>query len=143
MPLWDKPPSRLMEKPRGFSEVLALVCAVRLAVSVGWRLTGAAVGQVEKVKDIDQQLLRQVAIGGIAEVQLEHMVTDHENVDSPSSHVDTEGSLLANAYPPSWTRSCWSCSSAGVQYFFVALHALQHGTTFPLVLRPPRASGTI
>ena len=50
---------------------------------------------------------------------------------------------VLQGYLLSWSRSCCSNNSAGVQYFFVALHAAQHGTTLPLVLRPPRDSGTI
>ena len=50
---------------------------------------------------------------------------------------------VLQGYLLSWSRSCCSSSSAGVQYFFVALHAAQQGTTLPFVLRPPRDSGTI
>ncbi len=32
--------------------------------------------------------------------------------------------------------------SAGVRYFFLLLHALQHRTTFPFLLRPPLDRGT-
>jgi len=44
-----------------------------LAVSVGWWLTGAAVGQAMKASDKDQQFLRHVASDGLAEVQLGQM----------------------------------------------------------------------
>jgi hypothetical protein len=50
---------------------------------------------------------------------------------------------VLQGYLLSWSRSCCSSISAGVQYFFVALHAAQHGTTLPFVLRPPRESGTM
>jgi hypothetical protein len=50
---------------------------------------------------------------------------------------------VLQGYLLSCSRSCCSNSSAGVRYLFVALHAVQHGTTLPLVLRPPRESGTI
>jgi len=71
-----------------------IVCAVVLAVSVGWWLTGAAVGQAVKASGKDQQFLRHAASDGLAEVQLgqvaaeratnpevqrfgQRMVTDH------------------------------------------------------------------
>src|SRR5689334_186804 len=50
---------------------------------------------------------------------------------------------VLQGYLLSWSRSCCSSTSAGVQYFFVALHAAQHGTTLPFVLRPPREIGTM
>ena len=72
----------------------AIICAVVLAVSVGWWLPGAAVGQAMKAGDKDQQFLRHAARDGLAEVQLgqraaeqatnpevqrfgQRMVTDH------------------------------------------------------------------
>ena len=53
-----------------------VVCAVVLAVSVGWWLTGAAVGQAMKAGDKDQQFLRRAASDGLAEVQLGQMATE-------------------------------------------------------------------
>jgi hypothetical protein len=50
---------------------------------------------------------------------------------------------VLQGYLLSWSRSCCSNNSAGVQYFFVVLHAAQHGTTLPFVLRPPREIGTM
>lgn len=78
----------------------AIVCAVLLAVSVGWWLTGAAVGQAMKAgdkdqqflhhplpgtspvfrsvkaSDKDQQFLQHAARDGLAEVQLGHMAAE-------------------------------------------------------------------
>jgi len=54
----------------------AIVYAVVLAVSVGWWLTGAAVGQAAKVSDKDQQFLRHAARDGLAEVQLGQMAAE-------------------------------------------------------------------
>jgi len=53
-----------------------IVCAVVLAVSVGWWLTGAAVGQAMKGGDKDQQFLRHAASDGLAEVQLGQMAAE-------------------------------------------------------------------
>jgi len=53
-----------------------LVCAVVLAVSVGWWLTETAGGQVVKASGKDQQFLRQAASDGLAEVQLGHMAAE-------------------------------------------------------------------
>ena len=53
-----------------------LVCAVVLAVSVGWWLTGAAVGQAVKASGKDQQFLRHAASDGLAEVQLGQMAAE-------------------------------------------------------------------
>src|SRR5437667_12400525 len=53
-----------------------IVCAVVLAVSVGWWLTGAAVGQAVKASGKDQQFLRHAASDGLAEVQLGHMAAE-------------------------------------------------------------------
>jgi predicted outer membrane protein len=54
----------------------AIVCAVVLAVSVGWWLTGAAVGQAVKASDKDRQFLRHAASDGLAEVQLGQMAAE-------------------------------------------------------------------
>ncbi len=54
----------------------AIVCAIVLAVSVGWWLTGAAVGQTMKAGDKDQQFLRHAASDGLAEVQLGQMAAE-------------------------------------------------------------------
>src|SRR5215470_18540480 len=53
----------------------ALVFTV-LAVSVGWWLTGAAIGQTVKASSKDQQFLRHAANDGLAEVQLGQMAAD-------------------------------------------------------------------
>ena len=54
----------------------AIICAVVLAVSVGWGLTGAAMGQAMKAGDKDQQFLRHAASDGLAEVQLGQMAAE-------------------------------------------------------------------
>ena len=54
----------------------AILCAVVLAVSVGWGLTGAAVGQAMKAGDKDQQFLQRAARDGLAEVQLGQMAAE-------------------------------------------------------------------
>jgi len=54
----------------------AIVCAVVLAVSVGWWLTGAAVGQAVKANSKDQQFLQHAARDGLAEVQLGQMAAE-------------------------------------------------------------------
>jgi len=54
----------------------AIVCAVVLAVSVGWWLTGAAVGQAMKADNKDQQFLRHAARDGLAEVQLGQIASE-------------------------------------------------------------------
>ena len=53
-----------------------IVCAIVLAVSVGWGLTGAAMGQAMKAGDKDQQFLRHAASDGLAEVQLGQMAAE-------------------------------------------------------------------
>ena len=55
----------------------AIVCAVVLTMSVGWWLTGAAVGQAMKAGDKDQQFVRHAARDGLAEVQLGQMAAEH------------------------------------------------------------------
>jgi putative membrane protein len=47
-----------------------------IAVSIGWLLTGTAVGQDGKVSDMDQQFLQQAASAGTAEVKLGAMATE-------------------------------------------------------------------
>jgi predicted outer membrane protein len=64
------------EKQHGRCPSTPLVCAVVLAVSVGWWLTGAAVGQAMKAGDKDQQFLRHAASDGLAEVQLGQMAAE-------------------------------------------------------------------
>jgi putative membrane protein len=54
----------------------AIVCAIVLAVSVGWWLTGAAMGQAVKAGDKDQQFLRHAASDGLAEVKLGQMAAE-------------------------------------------------------------------
>jgi putative membrane protein len=54
----------------------AIVCAVVLAVSIGWCLTGAAVGQAMKAGDKDQQFLRHATSDGLAEVQVGQMAAE-------------------------------------------------------------------
>lgn len=54
----------------------AIVCAIVLAVSVGWGLTGAAMGQAVKVSAKEQQFLRHAASDGLAEVQLGQMAAE-------------------------------------------------------------------
>jgi putative membrane protein len=53
-----------------------IVCAVVLAVSVGWWLTGATMAQATKAGDKDQQFLRRAASDGLAEVQLGQMAAE-------------------------------------------------------------------
>jgi putative membrane protein len=53
-----------------------IICAVMLAVSLGWWLTGAAVGQAVQVSDKDQQFLRHAASDGLAEVQMGNLATE-------------------------------------------------------------------
>jgi putative membrane protein len=50
-----------------------IICAIVLAVSIGWGLMGAAMGQAMKAGDKDQQFLRHAASDGLAEVQLGQM----------------------------------------------------------------------
>jgi len=47
-----------------------------VAVSVGWWLTGAAIGQEVKANGKDQQFLRHAASDGLAEVQLGQMAAE-------------------------------------------------------------------
>jgi len=54
----------------------AIVYAVVLAVSIGWWLTGAAVGQAMKAGDKDQQFLQHAARDGLTEVQLGQMAAE-------------------------------------------------------------------
>src|SRR5207248_985091 len=54
----------------------AIVRAVVLAVSVGWWLTGAAVGQAVKANSKDQQFVQHAARDGLAEVQLGQMAAE-------------------------------------------------------------------
>ena len=53
----------------------AIVYAVALALSIGWGLTGVAVGQAVKVSDKDKQFVQKAASDGLAEVQLGQMAT--------------------------------------------------------------------
>jgi len=53
-----------------------LICAVLMAVSVGWWLTGMAVAQAARGSDSDQQFLMQAASSGMAEVQLGQLTTE-------------------------------------------------------------------
>jgi putative membrane protein len=52
------------------------VSAVLIAVSIGWLLTGIAVGQDGKISDMEQQFLEQAARAGTAEVKLGAMATE-------------------------------------------------------------------
>ena len=54
----------------------AIMCAVVLAVSVGWLLTGAAVGQAVKANNKDQQFVQHAARDGLAEVQMGQMAAE-------------------------------------------------------------------
>jgi len=54
----------------------AIVCAVVLAVSIGWWLTGAAVGQAVQASNKDQQFLQHAASDGLAEVQMGQMAAE-------------------------------------------------------------------
>jgi len=53
----------------------AIICAVALALSIGW-LTGAAIGQAVKVSDKDKQFVQKAARDGLAEVQLGQMAAE-------------------------------------------------------------------